>query len=270
MRNSFFVCLVGCLGGVLLKGSLFAQDLQNFHVKSTLEASRNRQALSDPSQNAYFFLKVIPQYTLENKWSVGINQGARQRIKPVRVWNWADSAFFTLSPTYRLSESVSFRSILSLLYPTSDFSRRDLQMRWGLGATNYFTWKLSGGREWSFQSLEYVLKLNKKFYAFKTDVAGQSVTEWLFFHALELNCMTFEKLGWSVALSADSELKSSGRIQNSYALTTTFSYEILSQSAVYLTLSNSGFSDGTQERFGRLGKFYSRDTEITLGTLISY
>ena len=250
--------------------SLSAQSLKNFHLKSTLEASRNRQALNDPYQNAYLFFKFIPQYTFENKWSVGINQGARQRIKPVRVWNWADSAFFTLSPTYALAEGISFRTILSLLYPSSDFSRRDLQMRWGLGATNYFTWKLSGGREWSLQSLEYVLKINKKFYAYRTDVAGESVTEWLLFHALELNCMTFEKLGWSFALSADSELKSSGRIQNSYALSTTFSYELLPQSALYLTLSNSGYSDGTQERFGRLGKFAARDTEFTLGTLISY
>jgi hypothetical protein len=269
MMRKYFSSFIFC-GVFVFASTLLAQDLQNFHVKGTLEASRNLKALNDPSQNAYLYLKFIPQYKLENKWSVGINQGARQRIKPVRVWNWADSVFFTLSPTYNLAEGISFRTILSVLYPTSDFSRRDLQMRWGLGTTNYFTWKLGGAREWSLQSLEYVLKINKKFNAYKTDVAGQSVTDWLLFHALELNCMTFEKLGWSLALSADSELKSSGRIQNSYALSTTFSYEILSQSAVYFTLSNSGFSDGTQERFARLGRFYSRDTEITLGTLISY
>jgi len=255
---------------ILYSNFLNAQDLQPFHLKTTLEASRNAQALGDPGQNAYLFLKLIPQYTLENKWSLGVNQAARQRVKPVRVWNWADSALFALSPSYNLADKISFRSIVSLLYPTSDFSRKDLQMKWGLGATNYFTWKLSGGREWSLQSLEYILKINKKFYSYKTDVAGESVTEWLFFHALELNCMTFDKLGWSLALSADSELKSSGRIQNSYSVSTTLSYEIFPSSAVYFTLSNAGFSDGIQERFGRLGKFDSRDTEMTLGTLISY
>jgi hypothetical protein len=250
--------------------SLFSKDFQPFHVKATFEASRNQQELKAPDQNAFLLLKVIPQYTFENKWSIGINQGARQRIEPARVWNWADSALFTLSPSYGLSEKISFRSLISLLYPTSDFSRRDLQMRWGMGATNYFTWKFSGGSEWAVQSFEYVLKITKKFYAYKTDVSGESVSEWLLFHALELNCMTFEKLGWSLAFSGDSELKSSGRIQNSFSVSTTLSYEIFPASAVYFTLSNAGFSDGTQERFGRLGKFDSRDTDLTLGMLLSF
>ena len=263
MKRIFF-------GFLFLHSIILKAEEKGIHFKATLEASRNRQSLNDPAQNAYFFLKLIPQYLLENKWSLGVNQGARQRIKPVRVWNWADTAFFGLSPAYDLGEGFSFRSMLSLLYPTSEISRRDLQMKWGLGSTNYFTLKLSGGREWFLQSLEYVLKINKKFYAYQTDISGVSVTDWTLFHALELNCMTLEKLGWSFALSADSELKSSGRIQNSYELSTTVSYEISPRSALYVTLSNSGYSDGTQERFGRLGKFASRDTEVTLGTLFVY
>ena len=47
------------LGFLFLLSFILKAEEKGIHLKATLEASRNRQALNDPAQNAYLFLKLI-------------------------------------------------------------------------------------------------------------------------------------------------------------------------------------------------------------------